>query len=294
MKKIKIANLNIEIEYINKQFFDERIQKYESNNCPQTDMVLKTIAVDEITKPTGAVIEQINDATILHAEDNRLCRYLSDVKTGEITNVTYYNDAYSEVEIHLPKIRLHSDFSLTELEYMYTGFSFCDRLTKLGGIVLHGSSIAYEDQGIVFSANSGIGKSTHTNLWKERFGGKVTIVNDDKPAIRFYNNVPFIFGTPWSGKSNLNANAKSQLRAIVFISRSESNYIKRLGVRDSIFNLTGQISRPYYDKQLGINTIEFIEKLVQAVPIYRLHCNVSQEAVDVAYRQFIKEGVIQI
>lgn len=294
MKKLKIANLNIETECIDKQFFDKRFKEYESNGLIKTDMTLKTIAVDNISKPKGTVIEQIEDSTIVHLLNNKYCRYLTDALTGEITNTTYYNDTYSEVEIHLMKPKQRTYFSLTDLEYAYSGFAFSDRITKLGGVVVHGSSIAFENQGIIFSANSGTGKSTHTNLWRKRFDGKVTIVNDDKPVIRFYDNVPFIFGTPWSGKSDLNANMQVPLKAIIFIKRSKTNSIERLNVRNSIFNLTSQISRPYYDEKIGMRTMESIEKLIQSVKIYRLNCNVSQEAVDVVYKQLIKDGGLLI
>jgi hypothetical protein len=293
MKKLQIANLNIETGYIDEQFFNYRYRKYEISSFMKADMILKAMALEEVAKPEGVLIEQIDDAAIIRMRDNRLCRYLSDNRTGKITSATYYNDNYDEVEIHLLKDMWNLDFSMTEFEYMYTGFAFSDRLTELGGAILHGSSIAYDNQGIIFSANSGTGKSTHTKLWNERFGSKVTIVNDDKPAIRFYDGVPFIFGTPWSGKSDLNANVQVELKALVFIRQAETNWIKRLNTRDSIFNLMSQISRPYYDEKIGLKTMEIIDKLVQAVPCYILHCNISQEAVDVVYNQLLKEGIVE-
>lgn len=294
MKKVRIANLNIEIDNIDKHFFNYRLRKYETNGFRKPDMILRTISVAEISKPEGEIREQICDATIVHVGNDRYCRYLSDNNTGEIISATYYNATYSEVEIYLLQRNQESDFSLTESEYMHTGFAFSDRLTELGGAVLHGSSVAYADQGIVFSANSGTGKSTHANLWKKRFGSKVTIVNDDKPALRFYTGIPYIFGTPWSGKSDLNANVQIQLKALVFIKRAETIRIERLKTRDSIFNLMGQISRPYYDEKIGLKTMNIIEKLVQTVPIYRLYCNISQEAVDTVYQQLREERIIDI
>jgi hypothetical protein len=294
MKKVKVANLHVETEYIDKRFFDNKFRKYEYDSFIKADMILKTIAANEITKPKGVVVEKIEDATIVRISDDRFCRYLCDSKTGRITCATYYNDAYSEVEIHLLQSKPQAAFTMTEFEYMYTGFAFSDRVTELGGAVLHGSSISFNNQGIIFSANSGTGKSTHTSLWKEHFGDKVTIVNDDKPVIRFYGKVPFMFGTPWSGKSNLNSNVQVPLRAIVFIRQSEKNSIERLSIRNSIFKLTSQISRPYYDEKIGMKTIESVEKLVQAVSIYSLHCNISHEAVDVVYNKLIKEEVLKV
>ncbi len=292
MKKVEVANINIEINSID-QYCLNKYRKYENSNLEKPELILRTRYFDDLTKkPQGEIIGQIYDATIIRISNNCYCRYLCRSKTRKIITAIYYNSSYSDVEIHLLKRSAQPCLSLSEYEYMYSGFAFSDRLTELGGAVLHGSAIAYSHQGIIFSANCGTGKSTHTRLWKELFHDKVTIVNDDKPAIRFHEGIPFMFGTPWSGKTNLHTNVQVPLKSIVFIKQEETNRIERLNTRDSIFSLMSQIARPYYDEKLGLKTMEIIEKLVQTVPIYRLHCNISQEAVDTVYQKLIQERVI--
>ncbi|UQZ85818.1 hypothetical protein SK3146_05107 [Paenibacillus konkukensis] len=287
VNKVTIADLHMECGMIDTSFFDKRLSAYKNDAFTNRDMWLQTVACDEVEEPPGEIIEQVKSATIVRTSEHQLCRYVRDQQTGKLATAFYYNRDYSEVRIHLWKGRNHPIFSLTDWEYIFTGAAFSNRLTQLGGAVLHGSSLAFEHQGIVFSANSGIGKSTHANLWKERFGEDVVIVNDDKPAIRFYEGIPYIFGTPWSGKTDLNMNVRVPLKAVVFIRRSERNRIERLNARDSIFELTAQIERPYYDSGLGLKTLERIENLVATVPVYRLHCNKSQEAVEVVYDEII-------
>ena len=75
----------------------------------------------------------------------------------------------------------------TDSEYAYEGLptpNFLDALFEETAIyrkiadvtpdydilVFHGSVIAVNDQGYLFTAKSGIGKSTHTRLWREYFG----------------------------------------------------------------------------------------------------------------------------
>lgn len=285
--KVTVADLNIELRTVDSLFFLNRVQHYMNPAFTARDLLLQTIACDEIAEPLGTYIEQIRHVSIVITDNNKLCRYERDQATGKLVMATYYNQDHSEVEIYLSKEKNHPLFSFTDFEYIYTGFSFSDRLTELGGVVLHGSSIAVDKQGIVFSANSGIGKSTHSSLWKERYGDDVIVVNDDKPAIRFYDGIPYIFGTPWSGKTDLNTNVRVPLTAIVFIQRAETNRIELLNRRDSIFCLSGQIERPYYDSDIGIKTLDRIEQIVMTVPIYKLHCNISQEAVEVVYNEII-------
>ncbi|MEQ8176397.1 MAG: hypothetical protein ABRQ26_15200 [Syntrophomonadaceae bacterium] len=292
MKRICIAHLNIEMEYIDKCFFNYILSNYESNCFVEPDMILETKLVEEIIKPRGEVVEQIGDATIISLGDKQRSHYLTDSGSGEIVCATYYDESYKRVEIHISKKAPPQPGSITDYEYLYTGFAFSDRLTELGGAVLHGSAVAYKNQGIIFSGNSGIGKSSHTKLWKERFGSQASIINDDKPALRIYDGVPFIFGTPWSGKTHLNVNVQVPLKAIVFIRRAESNGMERLNIRDSIFNLMSQISRPYYDEAIGLKTITMIEQLVNYVPAYLLHCNTDPAAAVTVFQQLTQEGVI--
>lgn len=294
MKRANIAGLHIEYSMADAAFFDYRLRSYVSHDIADRDLLLRTTVHDHIDSPHGQFIKQIKSATIVQAQDGHIARSILDRETGKIAAVVRSKPDYSEVEIQLWKHRSHPIFTLTDYEYMYTGFAFKDRLTYLGGAVLHGSAIAMNNAGIIFSANSGVGKSTHANLWKQYFKDEVTIVNDDKPAIRMLNGLPYMFGTPWSGKTELNANVQAPLKAIVFIKRSDRNDIERLNTRDSIFALSSQIERPYYDGQLGAQTLDVIEQLITTVPVYQLHCNISYEAVQVVYNKIFAEKEITI
>jgi hypothetical protein len=279
MNKVTIAGLNIEFTSVNEEFFNKRLSDYENISFDKTDMILKTVALAEIKEPEGIIIDKTDLSTILKVGDNRFCRYLKDSQTGNILNTVYYNGDYSDIEIQLWKDRRHDIFSLIDFEYMYTGLAFSDRIAKTGGAVVHGSAISYKGECVIFSANSGVGKSTHAGLWGKRFKDKITIINDDKPAILFKNDIPYAFGTPWSGKTDINTNISAPVKAIIFIQRSDTNWIERLNVKSSIYNLAGQILRPYYDIKIGEDTLDIIDKLISAVPIYKLHCNISDEAV---------------
>jgi hypothetical protein len=120
-------------------------------------------------------------------------------------------------------------------------------------------------------------------LWKEAFGDAVEIINDDKPAVYFEDGQAMLCGTPWSGKTDLNHNRTVPLRAIVFIERGETNAIRRLDTVESMYRLTGQIARPYYDEELGVQLLDFTEKLYAHVPVYCLTCNISRQAVETAF-----------
>lgn len=292
MNYATIAGLQVEYSFLNRSFFDQRLSSYTSTHLKEPDLRIKTVALDHIDPPEGELIAQVKLATLVRTKEQKVARSVLDRASGKIGAVVYSAPEYSEVEIHLLKNRQHPVFTLTDYEYMYSGFAFNDRITELGGTVLHGSAVAIYNQGIVFSANSGVGKSTQASLWKQCFGEELTIINDDKPAIKFHEGKPFLYGTPWSGKTDLNTNMCVPLTAIIFIKRSASNFIERLKPKDAIFHLSSQIERPYYDSKLGIKTLDIISRLIEEVPIYRLYCNISYQAVQAVYHEiFRRENV---
>lgn len=289
MRTICVAGLNINIKSADEAFFSSRFKNYECDFSGNPDMTIKTEFVDSITAPEGEVCFQQNPVWLLKLANGSFCRYLKRIKTNEIILIVTYTPDYSEVSIKILKNLNIKGLGATNYEYMYTGFMFANRLTTLGGTVLHGSSIALDGEGIVFSADSGTGKSTHTKLWQNHFGDRAQIINDDKPAIRIENGNPFVYGTPWSGKTSLNQNVKCPLKAVVFLSRGEENKIQKMDVLNAVLNLSRQLPNPFYDKEIGAKTVDFIKTLYEInTPVYSLECNISDNAVETSYNGIFK------
>ncbi len=89
-------------------------------------------------------------------------------------------------------------------------------------VLFHGSALAIDGDGYLFTAKSGTGKSTHTRLWRERFGDRVVMINDDKPLLHIDAGSVIAYGTPWNGKHRLGTNASVPLRADCVFSDARS------------------------------------------------------------------------
>lgn len=286
MERVRIADQIIDLEFSDQDFFEKRLQEYTIVKTKQkSDMKFTTCVLDDIAVPSGTVIEKVRDAEVLYLEDGTFCRVLYDRERSRILHAIYFDKQYTSVRVEIRRDRKMETLQATDFEYIFSGSAFSDRLAVLGDAVLHGSAIAFQGRGVIFSAISGVGKSTHTGLWKERFRGAVEIVNDDKPAIRFRDGVPWIYGTPWSGKTDLNRNIAVPLAAVVFLKRDTKNWIERMNISERMYNITNQLMFPFYDQEAGRKLTLFAARLAQSVPMYYLHCDISQEAVEIVRKE---------
>lgn len=185
-----------------------------------------------------------------------------------------YMSAYSTVEID-------------DWDYFLQGVKFSSLLLENDGFVLHASAIALDGQAFLFSANSGIGKSTHTRLWKQVFDN-VVYINDDKPALRLKNGFFYVYGTPWSGKSTLQNNICVPIKAICFIERGDKNSIRRLSAIEALPRLLEQTMRKAGKDKTG-RLLELLDILLTTTPIYLLSCLPNEEAAILAHDTMINK-----
>ena len=168
------------------------------------------------------------------------------------------------------------------LEYTAIQRKITEEFFQYDILLFHGSVIAVDGVGYLFTAKSGTGKSTHTRLWRELFGDRAVMVNDDKPFLRITGRGVTACGSPWNGKHGLGANVEVPLRAICLLERGEENRIAPIPAKDAVFMLLQQSSRPQDPRHMP-KYLDLLDKLSQGVRFYRLSCNMSQEAALVAY-----------
>ena len=160
-------------------------------------------------------------------------------------------------------------------------------LPREGCILFHGSSLSLDGNGVLFTAKSGTGKSTHTRLWREVFGSRVIMVNDDKPFLRVEKDGITVCGTPWRGKHGLGQNICVPLKAVVILCRGEENRIERISPRDALPMLLQQTYSPEEPDML-LKTMALVRQLSCDIPIYRLYCNMDPQAAVTAKNGIFK------
>ncbi|MCF7924777.1 MAG: hypothetical protein K9L64_06725 [Candidatus Izimaplasma sp.] len=283
MKAYKIAGLVIGFHFEHQGFFDDNIEKYETNQKPNYTIEVKT--VNSIKAPN-------KKATYIHKN-----RYI--YKDGHKETLVVYNtnnDAKIMMEhskdYKTQRILLHKDYikDLAETEYVLSGIQFM-RLALLNNrLPLHAIAIAYKNEAILFAASSGIGKSTHASNWKNAIKG-ISIINDDKPLIYKNNNRFIVCGSPWSGKSCINNNVCHPLKAIVFLDRGDTNKVQGINRKEAIARFMKDCMRSG-DELLMNNTLNLVEDLLKQSNYYKYSLTKDINSVNSIYKELYKEDFI--
>ncbi len=184
----------------------------------------------------------------------------------------------AEIDEHISKFDVTRDLA----EYVLMGAKFYEEILDKDAFFLHSSAVAVDGYGFAFSGPCGAGKSTHSSLWRKYFGNRAIPVNDDKPVVRIINDTIFVCGTPFSGKHDINTNTLVPLCGICFLTQAEKNSIVRLKPIEAAPLLFQQTLRTVEAGKMA-SLLSVLDTTLQRVPVYKLSCNISFEAVELAF-----------
>jgi hypothetical protein len=164
-----------------------------------------------------------------------------------------------------------------------------DYLVGRNTLLLHGSTVAVDGNAYLFTAPCGTGKSTHTRLWRELFGERAVMVNDDKPFLQITAAEVLAYGSPWSGKHGLANNVCVPLKGICLLHRGTENVIRQAEKQDLAETLCKQVHLPE-NEVLATKVLALVDTLAERIPLWEMACNKELEAAKVAYAAMNRQG----
>lgn len=230
MKTYEIAGIKLAIEYHFPSYLNNNIEAYEKRVTP------KYIIVSKLVPSIIAMKNPYMQDTYRRFYQDDQYHYLQVVDANEVIKyeIRRTHD-YQNVSI---KMVAELSKKPAEMEYIFISMVFLDIATLEGFVPLHASCVVKNGEAYLFSAPSGVGKSTHAALYKDYLNG--FIINDDKPIIKNFR----VYGTPFSGKTAENKNVSYPLKAIYFIEQGSIPKIELLQIDEASKKLLKNIARP--------------------------------------------------
>ncbi len=221
----------------------------------------------------------------LYDEIYTLCRdYLTEGDEAFTVTVRPEDIAFEReksVREALVERRPVMEFPAPYLETLAVYRQIAVRMLDYDTCLMHGAAVAVENEAFLFTAPSGVGKTTHMKLWLDHIPNAF-VVNGDKPLIRVKESGCTVCGTPWAGKEGFQTNVTVPLRAVCLLQRGEQNRIEPLSFSEAYPVLFQQIYKPSAREDV-LKTMTLIKRLSQTVRFYRLTCNMEPRAAFVAF-----------
>ena len=203
----------------------------------------------------------------------RLTKQCEGYRSSGTPVMTLMPDPRDEAQVQVP--------TQEEREYILHSAAFCREIIQHGRFFLHASGVACGGGAYLFSGPSGIGKSTHTAMWQKLFPG-IQILNDDKPVIWPEKGKITAWGTPFSGKTQLQMNRGVPLRGICFLKQARENRIRPVAETEALALILNNTWRPKDDKTMNL-LLNGIQQVVEEIPIFELSCTRDPEAAQLSY-----------
>ncbi len=283
--RINLAGIRVEVEAVNRDGVAKRVAGYQEK--PRKAGEIK--AEEEAGKKAGEPERKTGKET---ASPEPVISGMEKRKPAPVISIKITPQEIAEEKEKALEYWRKAGIDAGEpedsfFEYMIVHSKALEELIHYQIIHIHGTAICVNGQGYLFTAPSGTGKSTHTRLWKERYGDEVEVINDDKPLIRVDDGSGnagsqgiFLCGNPWNGKHGLGSQIEAPLRAIVRLRRGSVNEISQLGTTEAFKELFLQ-THQFQDPEKTQEAVKLLAYILERVPCYDLHCNKEIEAAEV-------------
>ena len=177
--------------------------------------------------------------------------------------------------------REFSAISKEELEVAAVNRRLADVLLDFNTVLVHGAAAGVDGQAYLFCAKSGVGKTTHINLWREVLGDRLTIINGDKPFLQIGEKIT-VYVSPWCGKEGENTNCAYPLAAICLIKRGAKNEIRKISQDEAFVLMMSHIYR-FREQEKAKKLLTLVAALCETLPVYELTALPNADAARLSY-----------
>lgn len=153
-------------------------------------------------------------------------------------------------------------------------------------LVLHSASIIVNGRAIAFTAPSGTGKTTQTDLW-HRYVPDVRDLNGDRTLLQQTADGWLACGFPIYGSMLRCEQAAAPIDAIVILRRGSADRVRELSPIEKMSLLYSEITVPSMHSGTVMQAMDLIEDLISRTTVIMLECTMARSAVDVL-RDYLK------
>ena len=285
---VKIAGIDLlfygKEEYFSKNFMPFCEDNYsEKRDADEKDSPVISIYIMERKPPKLADLPRVLQGMTVSVDDGGEFYVMKSSETPMLREGHLWKDGSKAVLYVDPDVdpAPENEQPLTAADCVFHAIRhvFLLRAQKIGMYVIHSASILHNGKAWLFSALSGTGKSTHTNIWHKLYN--TPFLNGDLNLLAFEEGRPVVKGIPWCGTSGICTTETYPLGGIILLARSKTNFIEEIPTAARILGIQMRFISPKWSAEQAADSLDFAKHIVETAGVARLHCNMEDEAAEV-------------
>ena len=152
-------------------------------------------------------------------------------------------------------------------------------LLENDALILHSAGIIVNGRAILFSAPSGTGKTTQTDLWHRYAKDEVIDLNGDRAVLQKTADGWMACGFPIYGSVKRCNQCAVPIESIVMIRQSPTDRVSEMSDMEKFSQLYSQVTVPSADVNYTMRAMDLLEEMTRNVRIIQLDCTMNESAV---------------
>ena len=252
------------------------------DDAAQADLVYRVSYVDRLPSFENA---EAYESGLVQTGGGRTLRFYRDTRTGAPFACTVQDGGDVDVRI----LSSYAPWG-ESVEQLFPLLALQHALLRKEHLLLHGAFLTFEGCGLLFTGRSGIGKTTQSRLWQQRFRARA--VNEDRAVIDAASQTIRVCGVPVAGSSPFCENKTVPLKAIIVLGQAPENSIQRLSAAKALPRIMDGVYLPAAFRTDLPATMELALRVCAAVPVYRLDCRPDIESAELVCRTVFGEEAL--
>lgn len=279
-----VAKLNLLVSSRIPVFVGEQLIPFKIEQTSQVSVVYK-IRIGQMKLGNECVVNK-QDFRVINKDDTYIRVKTLPFNEKILETYLYSENEKADITLSIPK-EMEAEHEIFVRTNIWNYLAFEDVLINHQAFILHSSFISWQNNGILFTAPSGTGKSTQADLWKKY--EDADIYNGDRTIIRKIDGKYYGFGSPYAGSSGIYRNESAPIKAIVVIEQGPDNVIRRLHGREAFLPLFRETLMNTWNKEYMEKMTDLLMDAACQIPIYHLSCRPDQDAINTVKNEILKE-----
>lgn len=274
-------------------------ERAQEKNRPCACYEIRMVEDTAFSVKEGDILFQDEMNLYVEEKNGEVLHYFRIPFTGSVTAWCETTERHSLVIHYRP---MHRDY-FRDAVGCFNAAAFENILYTYGKFLFHCSYVDVGGEAVLFSANSGGGKTTHALLWEQ--SGLGEMINGDRAVLekagyeetgvgekrhRVCRSGYIVHGLPIAGSSNVFKNRSLPLRAIFMLEKAPVNEIVEISPSKRFLRVIEQITLHTWDREFVNSATDFVSDLVQNIKVKLLRCRPDEGAVQ-AVRQALTDDL---